>query len=64
MAADMVLFDDAIDDRATFDTPTLLPTGVERVWVAGQAMSNMAKAPAGCLAGSWLKERKDECVKQ
>ncbi len=38
MAADMVLFDDAIDDKATFDTPTLLPTGVHHVWVAGQAI--------------------------
>jgi len=38
MAADMVLFDDDIDDRATFDTPTLLPTGVHHVWVAGQAI--------------------------
>jgi N-acyl-D-amino-acid deacylase len=38
MAADMVLFDDAIDDTATFDTPTLLPSGVHHVWVAGQAI--------------------------
>jgi N-acyl-D-amino-acid deacylase len=38
MAADMVLFDEAIDDQATFDTPTLLPTGVHHVWVAGQAI--------------------------
>ena len=37
-AADLVLFDDAIDDKATFDTPTLLPTGVHHVWVAGQAI--------------------------
>lgn len=38
MAADMVLFDDTIDDKATFDTPTLLPGGVHHVWVAGQAI--------------------------
>jgi N-acyl-D-amino-acid deacylase len=38
MAADMVLFDDAIDDKATFDTPAQLPTGVQHVWVAGQAI--------------------------
>jgi N-acyl-D-amino-acid deacylase len=38
MAADLVLFDDAIDDTATFDTPTLLPKGVDHVWVAGQAI--------------------------
>jgi N-acyl-D-amino-acid deacylase len=38
MAADMVLFDEAIDDQATFDTPTRLPSGVEQVWVAGEAI--------------------------
>jgi len=38
MAADMVLFDETIDDNATFDTPTLLPRGIEHVWVAGQAI--------------------------
>ena len=32
MAADLVLFGDAIEDRATFDLPTQLPTGIEHVW--------------------------------
>ena len=44
MAADMVLFDETIDDNATFDTPTRLPSGVERVWVAGQAIVENAQS--------------------
>ena len=32
----VVLFDDSIEDRATFDDPTELPTGVRNVWVAGE----------------------------
>jgi N-acyl-D-amino-acid deacylase len=38
MAADLVLFDEAIDDRATFDAPTELAMGVRYVWVAGEAI--------------------------
>ena len=38
MAADLVLFDEHIQDRATFDTPTELATGVHHVWVAGEAV--------------------------
>jgi N-acyl-D-amino-acid deacylase len=38
MVADLVLFDDAIDDRATFDASTELATGVQHVWVAGEAI--------------------------
>jgi N-acyl-D-amino-acid deacylase len=38
MAADLVLFEDGIEDRATFDSPTELPTGVCHVWVAGEAI--------------------------
>jgi N-acyl-D-amino-acid deacylase len=38
MVADLVLFDDTIDDRATFDTPTELPAGIKNVWVAGEAI--------------------------
>jgi N-acyl-D-amino-acid deacylase len=36
MVADLVLFDDSISDRATFDSPTELATGVQHVWVAGE----------------------------
>jgi N-acyl-D-amino-acid deacylase len=38
MAADLVVFDEAIDDQATFDSPTELASGVEAVWVAGEAI--------------------------
>lgn len=38
MVADLVLFGDDIDDRATFDDPTQLATGVRHVWVAGEAI--------------------------
>ena len=38
MVADLVLFDESIDDRATFDAPTELSTGVRHVWVAGEAV--------------------------
>jgi N-acyl-D-amino-acid deacylase len=38
MVADLVLFEDSIQDRATFDSPTELPTGVCHVWVAGEAI--------------------------
>jgi N-acyl-D-amino-acid deacylase len=36
MVADLVLFEDGIEDRATFDSPTELPSGVRNVWVAGE----------------------------
>jgi N-acyl-D-amino-acid deacylase len=38
MVADLVLFEDGIEDRATFDEPTQLPTGIRNVWVAGEAI--------------------------
>ena len=38
MVADLVLFEDSIQDRATFDSPTELPAGVCHVWVAGEAI--------------------------
>ena len=38
MAADLVLFEDGIEDRATFDEPTELASGVRQVWVAGEAV--------------------------
>ncbi|MBV8915912.1 MAG: amidohydrolase family protein, partial [Acetobacteraceae bacterium] len=36
MAADLVLFDERIEDRATFDNPTELASGIHHVWVAGE----------------------------
>jgi N-acyl-D-amino-acid deacylase len=38
MMADLVLFDETIDDRATFDAPTELPTGIKHVWVSGETI--------------------------
>ena len=38
MVADLVLFEDGIEDRATFDSPTELPSGIRNVWVAGEAI--------------------------
>ncbi|MDR3495037.1 MAG: D-aminoacylase [Ancalomicrobiaceae bacterium] len=38
MAADLVLFEDAVADRASFDAPTELPTGISHVWVNGGAV--------------------------
>ena len=36
MVADLVLFDDTIQDNATFDSPTQLPSGIAHVLVAGE----------------------------
>lgn len=36
MVADLVLFEDGIDDRATFDDPVRYPAGIADVWVAGR----------------------------
>lgn len=38
LAADLVLFDDAITDNATFANSTALPTGISHVWVNGGAV--------------------------
>jgi N-acyl-D-amino-acid deacylase len=38
MAADLVLFEDGIEDTATFDSPTELPTGIRGVWVGGESI--------------------------
>jgi N-acyl-D-amino-acid deacylase len=38
LAADLVLFDDAISDRATFSDSTQLATGVTHLWVYGDAV--------------------------
>jgi N-acyl-D-amino-acid deacylase len=53
LAADLVLFDSGIDDRATFDDPTQLSVGVEALWVGGEAV--LAKGqPTGARPGKFL----------
>lgn len=53
MVADLVLFDDAIEDRATFDSPAQLPTGIEHVLVAGEVVMENGKM-TGRLPGRVL----------
>jgi len=53
MVADLVLFEDTIEDRATFDDPTQLPVGIENVWVAGQAVVEKGR-PTGARPGRVL----------
>jgi N-acyl-D-amino-acid deacylase len=36
MMADLVLFEETVEDHATFEEPTQMPSGVTDVWVAGQ----------------------------
>ena len=50
MAADLVLFDADVADRATFDEPTLTPFGIAHVWVAGEPVVRDG-APTGRLPG-------------
>jgi N-acyl-D-amino-acid deacylase len=38
MAADLVLFEETVEDRATFEEPAETPSGITDVWVAGQAV--------------------------
>jgi len=51
--ADLVLFDEAIDDTATFDSPTQLPTGIGHVLVAGEVVWENGKM-TGRLPGRVL----------
>jgi len=43
MVADLVLFEDTIEDRATFEEPAQTPAGITDVWVAGQAVVAQGK---------------------
>jgi N-acyl-D-amino-acid deacylase len=43
MVADLVLFEDEVADRATFEEPAQTPTGITDVWVAGQAVVSGGK---------------------
>jgi N-acyl-D-amino-acid deacylase len=52
--ADLVLFDPAtIADRSTFQDPAVLPTGMEKVWVAGTLVWDAGK-PTGATPGVML----------
>jgi N-acyl-D-amino-acid deacylase len=53
MAADLVLFDATIEDRATYDEPTRLPAGISDVWVAGQPIMAGGR-PSGLRPGRAL----------
>ena len=55
MVADLTLFDADIRDNATFDQPTLPPTGVNRVWVGGECVVRNG-APTGALPGRVIPE--------
>lgn len=57
--ADLVLFDaDEVIDRATFESPTEVATGIECVWVNGQAVWDGTKRPletrGSTRPGRWL----------
>lgn len=46
MVADLVRFDDDIDDRATFDDPVHHPVGITHVWVADRRIVANGRAAA------------------
>lgn len=53
MMADLVLFEESVADRATFDEPTLMPIGISHVWVNGEAIIRDG-APTGVQPGRVL----------
>jgi N-acyl-D-amino-acid deacylase len=53
MMADLVLFEESVADRATFDEPTLMPVGISHVWVNGEAIIQDG-APTGVQPGRML----------
>jgi N-acyl-D-amino-acid deacylase len=55
MAADLVLFEDGVADRATFDEPTLMPEGIRHVWVNGEAIVRDG-SPTGSRPGRVLPQ--------
>jgi N-acyl-D-aspartate/D-glutamate deacylase len=55
MAADLVLFEEGVADRATFDEPTLMPTGISHVWVNGQPIV-LDGSPTGSRPGRLLPQ--------
>lgn len=54
MAADLVLFEDAIADHATFENSTQMPSGISHVFVNGQAVIADGK-PTGARNGRVLR---------
>ncbi|HEX3983864.1 MAG TPA: D-aminoacylase [Acidisoma sp.] len=46
MVADMLLFEDAVADHASFEEPVQAPTGISDVWVAGEPV-----VANGCITG-------------
>ena len=44
MVADLVLFEETVTDRATFEEPAQTPTGITDVWVAGQPVVAQGKS--------------------
>ena len=52
LVADLTLFDAAIEDRATFDDPVQLATGVSHVFVNGEAVLADGKPTGRCPAAS------------
>lgn len=54
MVADLVLFDEGVTDRATFDASTLLPSGITDVWVNGEAIVRES-SPTGARPGRMLQ---------
>ncbi|MGO4387888.1 amidohydrolase family protein [Microvirga sp. 2YAF29] len=57
LVADLVLFEDGVTDRATFDTSTLLPSGIDYVWVDGEAIVRDG-IPTGARPGRMLQSSK------
>ncbi|MFC0407439.1 N-acyl-D-amino-acid deacylase family protein [Roseomonas elaeocarpi] len=53
MAADLVMFDAAVTDHASFDDPTALPGGIVDVWVRGERILE-GGAPTGARPGRLL----------
>ena len=54
MTADLVLFEESVTDRATFEDPVQSPSGITHVWVAGEAVvadSHVTGARPGRVIG-------------
>jgi N-acyl-D-amino-acid deacylase len=56
MVSDLVLFEETVEDRATFEEPAQTPAGITDVWVAGQAVVARGKT-TGARPGKVLTKR-------